>query len=76
MPSLISQFQFYQKDPATITALVEQEIDYRIQTGLYPPREEWSHGSYDMIRSNIESSLNHTFTQSINLLQKIQSLAL
>ncbi len=75
MQTLISQIQTYQSDTNLINKLVDKEIEYRIQKGIYEPKDQWSPGSEPMIRSFIECSLNHTFKQSIKLLQDIEEVS-
>ena len=62
----------YKDNQALKDYLVDLEIDSRIKSGLYPPKDEWSSGSYDMIKTCILSTIDHKFNQILTLQEGIE----
>lgn len=56
-----------------VNKLVEESIQYKINSGIYPPRNKWSIGSNNMIINNTRTVINHKFNEAILLLKSIEN---
>ena len=71
MKSLIEQLQDLQTEEI-IEKLIDLSIEDKIKNGTYTPKEEWSHGSEEMIRSFSRCAIEHQFSQATLLLKTIE----
>lgn len=62
--------------PQIVDKIIEEEIQCKIKTGVYSPKEEWSPGSEEMIKSFARCAVDHQFKQAITLLETIEKFEL
>ena len=75
MKSLREQLQALQTEEI-MNKLIDNSIEDKIRTGTYTPKEEWSHGSEEMIRSFSRCAIEHQFKQASLLLETIEKFKL
>lgn len=56
--------------------LIDDSIEDKIKTGIYSPKEEWSYGSEEMIKSFARCAIDHQFKQALTLLETIEKFKL
>ena len=71
--SLVNKLLEYKDNEKLINKLVEESIQYKIDSGIYPPKDEWSVGSNAMIVNTTKANINHKFNEAILLLKMIEN---
>lgn len=71
--SLVNKLLEYKDNEKLINKLVEESIQYKINSGIYPPRNKWSIGYNNMIINNTRTVINHKFDAAILLLKSIEN---
>ena len=64
MKHLREQLQALQTEEV-VNKLIDKSIEDKIKTGTYSPKEEWSPGSEEMIRSFSRCAIDHQFEQAV-----------
>ena len=64
MKHLREQLQALQTEEV-VNKLIDKSIEDKIKTGIYSPKEEWSPGSEEMIRSFSRCAIDHQFEQAV-----------
>lgn len=75
MKHLREQLQALQTEEV-VNKLIDKSIEDKIKTGTYSPKEEWSPGSEEIIRSFSRCAIDHQFEQSLTLLKTIEKFEL